>query len=132
MAKQEEQMPDELHLVRDVLDKLLVAGEQHDPLGRADSIVLIIEDGVARVARIEVGAPALAARLGDRLGRWIRRLGARFGLHGGKPVRFAFSKVRSTGIELVIDTNPDRSPALAWERWTCQHVTRHIPTLRGK
>ena len=121
-----------MDLVCDVLDKLLVAGEQHAPLGRADGVVLVIESGDARVARIEIGAPTLAARLSDRMGGWVRKLGARYGLHGGKPVRIPFSKVQSTGIELVIDTNPDRSPALAWERWICQHITKHIPVFKHK
>src|SRR5947207_10995570 len=98
MSREKDKMPDELHLVRDVLDQLLVAGERHDPLGRADGVVLVVESGVARVARIEIGAPTLAARLSDRLGRWVGKLGARYGLHGGKPVRIAFSKVQSTGI----------------------------------
>jgi hypothetical protein len=132
MRSEKDKMPDELHLVRDVLDKLLVAGEEHDPLGRADGVVLVVESGVARVARIELGAPTLAARLSDRLGQWVRRLGARYGLHGGKPVRISFSKVQSIGIELVINTDPDRSRALAWERWICEHITRHIPVFKRK
>jgi hypothetical protein len=132
MSKTEKPLPDELHLVRDVLDKLLV-DRSHEPLGRADGVVLVMNDnGQPRVARVQVGTTILASRLGERIGRWARKLGARFGLRGGQPVRFAWSKVQSTGIEIVIDTDADRSPAHAWERWIRQHITRHIPSLHRK
>jgi hypothetical protein len=120
-------LPEELELARDVLDKLMVDRDSH-PLGRADSVVLVIDGGAPpRVARLEVGAPALARRIGRRPGRWVAALGRRFGLHGGKPVRVAFSKIRSGGIELQIDTHADRSTLLAWERWIGQHIVRYIP-----
>src|SRR5436853_294144 len=60
---QKPEMPQKLHLVRDVLDKLLV-DRNHEPLGRADRIVLVMQDdGAARVARLEIGSPGLAQRL---------------------------------------------------------------------
>jgi len=126
-----ETMPDELHLVRDVIDKLLV-DRMHEPLGRADGIVLVLnDDGQPRVSRIQVGSTVLAYRLSRILGRIARKLGARFGLRGGQPVRVSFSKVCSTGIEIVIDTSGDRFPSLAWERWIRRHITRFIPSLKG-
>jgi len=125
-------MPEKLHLVRDLLDKLLV-DPNLEPLGRADGITLIEqEDGEMRVARIECGAPVLASRISARLGRCVRLLGERFGLRRGTPVRFAMGKVRSTGIQIVIDISADRSLTLAWERWFRNHLTRHIPSFKSK
>src|SRR3954449_6239654 len=128
--KDEMPMPDQLHLVRDVLDKLVVDGAEHTPMGRADGVVLVIESGSARVARIEVGTTLLAARLSTRLGRWVRRIAKRYGLRRGSPTRIVWSKVRSVGTELVISTSAQRSPALVWERWLRQHVIRYIPVFK--
>jgi hypothetical protein len=133
MAKAEQKpLPAEIELARDVLDKQMVDCD-HEPLGRADSIVLVV-DGSAppRVARLECGAPSLARRIGRHPGKWVAALGRRFGVHGGKPVRVAFSKIRSGGIELQIDTHADRSPMLAWERWVGQHITRYIPGRKDR
>ena len=51
-------MPAKLYLVRDLLDKLLV-DRQHQPLGRADRIVLVLEDNdTLRVARVRSRTPS--------------------------------------------------------------------------
>jgi hypothetical protein len=127
-----EPLPAEIELARDVLDKRLV-DRDHQPLGRADSVVLVIDgNGPPRVARLEVGATALARRVGRHPAKWVATLGRRFGMHGGKPVRVAFGKVRSSGLELLIDTHADRSPLTAWERWVRQHIVRYIPGRKNR
>jgi hypothetical protein len=123
-------LPSELHLVRDLLDKLLV-DSTHDPLGRADGIVVIAKDGeLPRVARVELGSSVLGTRVANWIGRVIRALGMRFGLRNGRPVRIPFAKLMSVGIEVIVDTEADRSPATLWERWLGVHVTSRIPHRR--
>src|SRR5437868_1615512 len=114
----EPNQPDNLELVRDVLDKQLV-DHNHDPLGRADGIVLIIDDDHSppRVATIESGGGVLARRLHPRLGEWVESLGARFGLRRGRPVRIRWSAVTKVGIELEVDVDAQASDALRWEQW---------------
>jgi hypothetical protein len=120
-------LPSELHLVRDLLDKLLV-DPTHDPLGRADGIVAIADEGQPpRVARLELGAPVLGTRVANWIGRVVRVLGMRFGLRRGRPVRILFAKLMSVGIEVIVDTEADRSPATIWERWLSEHVASRIP-----
>src|SRR5438094_10064281 len=113
----------ELHLVRDVLDKQLV-DRRHDPLGRADGIVLVLEDdSPPRVATIESGAPVALSRVHPRLGRFASAIGRRFGLRRGSAMRISWAKIKSVGIELEVDLDAQRSAALRWEHWLFQHVT---------
>ncbi|HVT88440.1 MAG TPA: hypothetical protein VHD56_06275 [Tepidisphaeraceae bacterium] len=130
--KKQMPLPSRLELVRDVLDKPLV-DRRGKPMGRVDRIVLAIEgDRPPRVARMEIGVTVLADRISTRLGKWIQRLGARLGLHRGKPVRIQWSKLKSIGIELQLDTDAERSPALAWERWLRARVTQRIPGIKPR
>jgi hypothetical protein len=116
-----------MDLVRDVLDKQMVDRKQ-DPMGRADGIVLLVEDGRRpRVLYIEAGATVLARRLNARLGRWVCRIARRWGLRRGRPTRLDWSKVQSTGIELKIDVDADPLPALAWEHWLREHIVGRLP-----
>jgi hypothetical protein len=118
-----------LYLVRDVLDKLLV-DRQHDPIGRADGIVLLIDDadrdGQPRVQRIEAGAVLLADRLHWRLGRCVKAIARRWGLRAGRPTRLAWAKVQKVGIEVQVDVEADRCNTLAWEHWLREHFTKHL------
>jgi hypothetical protein len=118
-----------MDLVRDVLDKLLVGDERHEPLGRADGLLAELRDGQPpRVIAIELGFPALARRVHPRLERWVRALGRRFGVRRGRVFRVPWRRVRKVEVEIeVARVDPDRSPATAWERWLREHVTRHIP-----
>ena len=117
-----------LHLVRDVLDKPLV-DRKGDPMGRVDGVVIeSAGDGSPpRVARIECGFPVLARRLHPRLARWVQALGQRFGVRGGRIYRISWSRVKSIKVEIPLDLDADRTPALRWEHWLRQRVVRWVP-----
>jgi hypothetical protein len=117
-----------MHLVRDVLDKELVSERDHDPMGRADGVILELRDGQPpRVVAIECGFPVLARRLHPRLERIVKWIGRRWGVRRGRSYRIPWSRVKSTGTEIVLTLDAERSPATAWERWLRDHFTRHIP-----
>jgi hypothetical protein len=104
---------------------------KHDPLGRADGLVLIVEEGhPPRLKTIESGIPIVARRVSRRLERWTRALGRRFGLRRGTPLRIPFAKLKSTGIELEIQLDAQHSVATKWDHWLFQHITRHIPSIK--
>lgn len=130
--KPKHSVPAHLHLVRDVLDTA-VRDREGKHLGRVDRIAIQFQSNKSlRVTRIEMGGAALAERLSARLGRAVHRIGQRFGLHGGRPVRLAWSKVQSVGLDIRINTDKDRSPVALWERWLCTHIIRHIPGWKNK
>ena len=76
---------DEMHLVRDVLDKQLVDHAGHDPMGMADGIVIEVRDvnQPPRVIAIESGFPVLARRVSPKLEPIVRWLGRRLGVRRG-------------------------------------------------
>jgi hypothetical protein len=114
-------------LIRDVLDNAML-DRKGDPMGRADGIVIIDEDGrQPRVAYIEAGATVLAARLGKRIGRCVRLMAQRWGLRRGQPTRIRWKQVKEVGIELKIDVDGDQTPARAWENWLREKVIPKLP-----
>jgi hypothetical protein len=123
----------EIELVRDVLDKQLVDAS-HDPLGRVDGIVLVLDDATPntppRVATIESGITVLARRLHPTLFEWTRAIAHRIGLRRGQPVRINWSQVKSFGIELEVDAAAQKPAALRWEEWLHDRVTRHVPSIK--
>src|SRR5437763_1192362 len=105
----------EMDLVREVLDHELVARSTHEPVGMADGVVLEVRDGQPpRVVGIECGFAVLARRLHPRLEKWVRAIGRRWGVRRGRTHLIPWSRVRSIGIEVEIDVDPDKSPNTAW------------------
>jgi hypothetical protein len=120
-------MSETIQLIRDVLDESLV-DPHHNPMGRVDGLVLELSDAAPpRIVRIECGFPVLARRIHPRLGRWVRAFGQRFGVRRGRIYRIPFSRVSKIDIEITLELDADKSPALAWENWLRRHIIRHIP-----
>ena len=116
-----------IHLVRDVLDNQLVDREKR-PVGKADGIVLVLrKDKPPRLAYIEVGMSTMAHRLSARLGRFVERLGRKWGVRQGKPFRIPWAKVGHVGIDVELDLDADETPAMAWEKWLARHIVGRIP-----
>lgn len=120
-------MSETLHLIHDVLDKLVLDRDKHR-LGRVDNLVLQIQQGAPpRVVYLEMGGAALCNRLGGigrAIGRWI---GARGRETPRMPYRVAWDLVRQIGpAHVVVDTNAKTSRTTAWERWLAQHVVARL------
>ena len=124
-------MPQELDLVRDVLDEQLL-DRDGERMGKADSIVIAIDgDNQPRVLRIECGFAALAGRIHPRLEKICRAIGRRFGVRRGRTIRIGWSKIIGVGIDVTLDLHADDTEALAWERWLYRRIIRNIPTIGG-
>ncbi|HET7197813.1 MAG TPA: hypothetical protein VFI86_04045 [Burkholderiales bacterium] len=104
----------EIPLVRDVLDAQVFDREKR-AMGRVDGIALELREGAPpRVAYLEIDGAAAWRRLGERFGRWARRLQR---LWDGGPYRFRWAQVRELSIHLELDVDAERTPAFALERW---------------
>jgi sporulation protein YlmC with PRC-barrel domain len=123
---------EKIHLVRDVLDKLLVDTDRM-PLGRVDGIVLLIKGETRpQVVQLESGSATLARRLGSgfaTVAQWILR---RIGTNWTGPVRVEWAKVKQIGKEVMLEGTSQNSPLLARERWLRDHLIRYIPGNRIK
>src|SRR5437868_1747043 len=110
--------PKKLHLIRDVLDKLLVDRDDV-PLGRVDGIVLLMgtEQTQPRVIQIECGMKTLLQRLSTRWAQRGHRITRRFGWRWRAPVPLDWSTIQEVGRELTVNIRGEDSQLLASERW---------------
>lgn len=120
-------MSEQLHLIHDVLDKMVLDRNKHR-LGRVDSLVLQVRDGEPpRVVYLEMGGAALLNRLG-RLGHVIATwIGGRDRRTPRLPYRVAWDLVRQIGpADVVIDTDVETSRTTAWDRWLAMNVVARL------
>ncbi len=120
-------MAEELYLVRDVLDTQVV-GRDDECMGRVDGLVLALRKGAPpRVAFIEMGTVTLARRLHPRLAHWVASVGRHRGQKHRAPYRIPWSTVRDVGVDVDVDLDASRTPALASDRWLRDHIIGRIP-----
>jgi|SRR5690349_6515596 sporulation protein YlmC with PRC-barrel domain len=106
-----------------VLDQQVIDAEGRQ-MGKVDGIVLELDDdGSARVSAVVVGGTTLLWRVHRGLARWAERK-----LIGeGHAARIPWSRVIKIGVDVKVDTDGERSPALYWERWIRDHLIGRIP-----
>ena len=112
-----------MELGRYVLDQQVVDARGR-PMGKVDGLVLELREGEpARVAALVVGGTTLLWRLHPGLAEWAeRRLGG-----NGHAVRIPWRSVVKVGIDIKVDVEGERSPALHWERWVRERIIGRIP-----
>jgi sporulation protein YlmC with PRC-barrel domain len=112
-----------VELGRHVLDQQVIDAEDRQ-MGKVDGIVLELHEGApARVAAIVVGGTTLLWRINAGLAAWAeRKLGG-----DGHATRIPWKRVVKVGVELKVDVDAERSPALWWERWVRHRVILRIP-----
>ncbi len=112
-----------MELARTVLDQQVIDVHDH-PMGKVDGVVLELRPGrPARVSAIVVGGTTALWRVHRKLARWAeRKLGGE-----GHPARIPWSRVLRVGVDVKVDTESERSPALRWERWVRDRIIGRIP-----
>jgi sporulation protein YlmC with PRC-barrel domain len=112
-----------MELGRMVLDQEVIDRHDH-PMGKVDGILLEVRPGApARVTHLVVGGTTLVWRLHRGLARRLER--ALKG--GGHPATIPWDRVIRIGIDVKVDVDAARSPALRWERWVRDHLIGRIP-----
>lgn len=116
-----------MDLVKTCLDKQLV-DRNGRPMGRVDGIVLDITEGRRpQVAFIEVGAVTRWRRVHSGLGRLASAIARRVKVVQKDPYRIPWSKVVTTGTEVVANVKAEETPALSWELWLRKKIVMKIP-----
>ena len=116
-----------MDVIRDVLDNQLVDRNQRK-MGKVDGIIIELRDNQPpRMAYIETGAITLAQRLHPRLGRWIAFWQSKWGAKRSEALRIPWSHIRDVGIEVEVDLEAEKTPALAYEQWLRENVVQRIP-----
>jgi sporulation protein YlmC with PRC-barrel domain len=112
-----------MELGRNLLDQQVVDTRNHN-MGKVDGVVLELRDKAPpRVAYLVVGGTTLLWRIHPGLARWAER---RFGGQG-HPTRIPWKQVVRIGVDVKVDIEATRSPALRWEHWVRDHIIRRIP-----
>jgi sporulation protein YlmC with PRC-barrel domain len=102
-------------LVAEVLDQQLLDFIGR-PMGKVDGVVLELREGEApRVSHLAVGGVTLARRLRAPVGRWLEAAARRWGGSRGEPFRIPWERVKQVGLEVEVELDADRTPALYWE-----------------
>jgi sporulation protein YlmC with PRC-barrel domain len=100
-------------------------GEQ---MGKVDGVwVELRRDQPPRVAALIVGGGTAAERLHPGWGRWLLRWRRRWGPRNDAPFEIPFSKVLKIGVDVKVDLDAERTPALAWEHWVRDRIIGRIP-----
>ena len=116
-----------MNLVHEVLDKQMLDARGRR-MGKVDGIVLELSgDRPPRVIGLEAGVPALAERLGERLGRWTGTLARRLSPDRPGNTRIPWTKVRQITLDVHVDLDSEQSPVFTVERWLRRHVVERIP-----
>jgi sporulation protein YlmC with PRC-barrel domain len=112
-----------MELGRDVLDQQVIDAQGRQ-MGKVDGLVLELREGApARVAAIVVGGTTLLWRINAGLAAWAERR-----LKGdGHAARIPWKRVVKVGVDVKVDVDAERSPALWWERWVRDRVILRIP-----
>jgi sporulation protein YlmC with PRC-barrel domain len=112
-----------MELGRDVLDQQVIDAQGRQ-MGKVDGLVLELREGApARVAAIVVGGTTLLWRINAGLAAWAERR-----LKGdGHSARIPWKRVVKVGVDVKVDVDAERSPALWWERWVRDRVILRIP-----
>lgn len=117
-----------MEIVRDVLDKQVVDCDGVK-IGRVDGIVVEwVGDEAPRVVAIELGAVAIAERIGPRVARAVKWLAVRIGgPERAAPHRIAWRDVAEIGLDVKLRVRVGDTSVHEWQRWLYEHIVSHIP-----
>src|SRR5438045_1737116 len=103
-------------LIRDILDKQLVDRNQRK-MGKVDGLVIELNpDRAPTLKYIELGALTRARRVSSRLARWIKT----------EPYRIPWDKVRDIGVDIEVDVDAEKTPALRVERFLREKIVKRM------
>jgi sporulation protein YlmC with PRC-barrel domain len=116
-----------MELGQALLDQQVIdrEGEQ---MGKVDGVWVELRQGQPpRVAALIVGGGTAAERLHPGWARWLLRWRRRFGPQDDIALEIPWSKVLKIGVDVKVDLEAERTPALAWEHWVRERIIGRIP-----
>jgi sporulation protein YlmC with PRC-barrel domain len=109
-------------LDQQVIDR---SGQQ---MGKVDGVLIEFRKGQPpRVSSLVIGGGTAAHRLHPGFARWLVRWRRRWGPKHDGPYEVPWSKVLKIGVDVKVDLEAERTPALAWEHWIRRHIIGRIP-----
>ena len=110
-----------------VLDQQ-VTDRKGEQMGKVDGVIVELrKEKPPRVAALVIGGGTAAERVHPAWGRWLLRWRRRWGPKGDGPLEVPWSKVLKIGVDVKVDLDAERTPALAWEHWVRDRIIGRIP-----
>jgi sporulation protein YlmC with PRC-barrel domain len=116
-----------MHLGQAVLDQQVI-DRKGELMGKVDGIILEVRQGnPPRVARLVIGGGTAARRVHPGFAAWLLSWRRRWGPKDDQPLEVPWSKVLKIGMDVKLDLDAERTPALAWEHWVRDHIIGRLP-----
>jgi sporulation protein YlmC with PRC-barrel domain len=105
-----------------------VTDRKGELMGKVDGVIVELRtEKPPRVAALVIGGGTAAQRVHRGWARWLLRWRRRWGPRGDEPLEIPWSSVLKIGVDVKVDLEAERTPALAWEHWVRDHIIGRIP-----
>jgi sporulation protein YlmC with PRC-barrel domain len=105
-----------------------VTDRQGEQMGKVDGVVVELRrDRPPRIAALLIGGGTAAERVHPGWARWLTRWRKRWGPKQDQPFEIPWSKVTKIGVDVKVNLQAERTPALAWEHWVRDRIIGRIP-----
>jgi sporulation protein YlmC with PRC-barrel domain len=116
-----------MQLARALLDQQVI-DRNCELMGKVDGVVVELRKGKPpRVARLVIGGGAAARRVHPGFASWLVRWRRSWGPRNDESVEVPWSKVLKIGVDVQVDLDAERTPAMSWEHWIRDHIISRIP-----
>jgi sporulation protein YlmC with PRC-barrel domain len=97
-------------------------------MGKVDGVVVELRrEKPPRVAALVIGGGTAAERVHGGWGRWLLQWRRRWGPRDDQAFEIPFGRVLKIGVDVKVDLEAERTPALAWEHWVRDRIIGRIP-----
>jgi sporulation protein YlmC with PRC-barrel domain len=97
-------------------------------MGKVDGVVLELRDGKPpKVGGLVIGGGTAARRVHPGLAAWLMSWCRGWGPKHCQPLEVPWSKVLKIGVDVKVDLDAEKTPALAWEHWIRDRIIARIP-----
>jgi hypothetical protein len=115
------------YLEKQILDQQLL-DRDCNRIGKVDGLIMFVPEGEPpRITHITVGGTVLGHRVSGPIGVVLRWMARRWGAQHGEPMRIPWSTVTDVGVDIEVDIDGTKSPALHWERTLRDRIIERIP-----
>ena len=110
-----------------ILDQQMV-DRKGELMGKVDGVMLELRGGKPpRLSGLVIGGGTAVRRVHPRIAAWLVRWRRSWGPKQDQPLEVPWSKVLKIGVDVKVDLDAERTPALAWERWIRDRIIGRIP-----
>jgi sporulation protein YlmC with PRC-barrel domain len=105
-----------------------VTDRKGELMGKVDGVIVELRKAKPpRVAGLLIGGGTAAERVHAGWARWLLRWRRGWGPRHDEPLEVPWGKVLKIGVDVKVDLDAERTPALDWEHWIRDRIISRIP-----